>query len=98
MAGTFLAKCPLRERNHWERTGKWRIQGESGAPYLTLPHDGEIMNNLINVSCPQVGSINPTNRGYLEIRSKRSISRKTINEFRRFSMICTSLDPSIKNF
>lgn len=73
MAGTFLAKCPLRERNHWERTGKWRIEGESGAPYLTLPHDGEIMNNLINVSCPQVGSMNPTNRGYLETGSKRSI-------------------------
>ena len=47
--------------------------GKSGAPYLTLPHDGEIMNNLINVSCPQVGSMNPTNRGYLETGSKRSI-------------------------
>ena len=72
MAGTFLAKCSLRDRNHWERMGKWRIQGESGAPYLTLPHDGEIMNNLINVSRPQVGSMNPTNREYLETGSKRS--------------------------
>ena len=56
------------------------------------------MNNLINVSCPQVGSMNPTNRGHLKTGSKRSISRKTIKEFRRFSMVCASLDPSIKNF
>ena len=56
------------------------------------------MNNLIDVSCLQVGSMNPTIRGHLKTGSKRSISRKTINEIRRFSMVCTSSDPSVKNF